>query len=133
MRNNINDGVSKHSVVILCLSFKTSPRAKPYENELDLLGEPFLSLSRFSSLAKVQCLNFSSSKVRCRRSLGRLLGSLLVFYLVVLNNFKIRLLFQLVFYNALVIGSGHISIHSSWSLCFCPHGFCVLVCLLSFY
>ena len=47
MRNNINDDVSKHFIVILCLGFKTSPRAKPYENELDLLG----NLSNLSAVS----------------------------------------------------------------------------------
>ena len=47
MRNNVKDDVSKHFVVILCLGFKTSPRAKPYENELDLLG----NLSNLSAVS----------------------------------------------------------------------------------
>ena len=74
---------------------------------------------RFSSLTKVECSHFWSSKVRCDRLLGRLVGSFLAFYFVVLKNFKIY------FFN------WYISIHSSSSLCFWPYGF--FLYLLCFY
>ena len=48
-----------------------------------------LSASRFTSFAKLQCLHFWSSKVRCSTFLGRLLVLFVAFYFVVLRNFKI--------------------------------------------
>ena len=57
------------------------------------------------SFAKVECLHLSSSKLRCGRFLGRLVGSFFAFCFVVLTEFK-NLLFQLVFCHAVVIGSG---------------------------
>ena len=48
---------------------------------------PFLSPNRFSSFARVQCLHFSSSKVRYYRFLGRLLRSYFAFYVVALKSF----------------------------------------------
>ena len=60
---------------------------------LVLLGNDLSNLSAVSvSFTKVQCLQFSSSKVRRSRFLGNLLGSLLAFYFV-----------QSVFCNAVAI------------------------------
>ena len=55
---------------------------------------PNLYARRFSSFTKVECSQFSSSKVRCCRFLGRLVRSFFPFYFVVLKNFKIYLFFN---------------------------------------
>ena len=63
------------------------------------LETTFLLSQPFQFFRKSTILHFSSSKVRCSRFLGRLLGSFLAFYFVVLKNFKID-------FNAVAIGSG---------------------------
>ena len=53
------------------------------------LETTFLISKPFQFFRKSTIFHFSSSKVRCSRFLGRLLGSFFAFYFVVLKNFKI--------------------------------------------
>ena len=55
------------------------------------LETTFLISQPFQFFRKSTILHFSSSKVRCSRFLGRLLGSFFAFYFMVLKNFKIDL------------------------------------------
>lgn len=52
------------------------------------LEATFLISQPFQFFRKTTILLFSSSKVRCSRFLGRLLGSIFMFYFVALKNFK---------------------------------------------
>ena len=53
------------------------------------LETTFLISQPFQFFRKSTILHFSSSKVRCSKFSGRLLGSFFAFYFVVLKNFKI--------------------------------------------